>query len=51
MNMNGWDVDEISGHVRILEPEIGRDLPERFIPGDEKEAKSQFWDRYLVCTY
>lgn len=28
--------------VRILEPEIGRDLPERFIPGDEKEAKSQF---------
>lgn len=38
--MNSWDVGEILKYVKVTEPENGRDLPERVIPGDEKEANS-----------
>lgn len=35
--MNGWDVEEILEHMRVLEPENGRDLSKRFIPGDKNK--------------
>ena len=54
MNLNDWDVDELSGHIRVLESKIGRDLPASYTMRRMRNYISvlrQIFGVYILDTY